>query len=88
MSTANTPNTKANMGRYTETKAAKTATPPPPAAPASENPAEEQIAVDGFKQVLEMLKIADPAFRESLLRRLAQRDKDLARNLRDDLAGL
>ena len=46
------------------------------------------IAVDGFKQVLEMLKIADPEFRESLLRRLAQRDRELARNLRDDLASL
>lgn len=46
---------------------------------------EERIAVDGFRQVLEMLKIADPAFRESLLKRLASRDRELARSLREDL---
>jgi hypothetical protein len=42
---------------------------------------EEQIRVDGFGQVLALLRVADPAFRESLLRRLAQRDPELARNL-------
>lgn len=57
------------------------ATTQPPKAP-------EQIAVDGFNQVFEMLKIADPAFRESLLRRLAARDRELARTLRDDLASI
>ena len=46
---------------------------------------EPQIAVDGFRQVLEMLRIADPAFRESLLKRLAQRDRQLAADLRRDL---
>lgn len=46
---------------------------------------EERISVDGFRQVLEMLKIADPAFRESLLKRLASRDRELARSLREDL---
>ncbi len=46
---------------------------------------EQPIPINGFQQVLEMLKIADPAFRESLLRRLAQRDQQLARNLRQDL---
>ncbi len=46
---------------------------------------EKKIAVNGFQQVLEMLRIADPAFRESLLRRLAQRDRELALNLRRDL---
>lgn len=49
---------------------------------------EPQVSVDGFQQVLEMLKIADPAFRESLLKRLAQRDRDLANELRRDLAAL
>jgi hypothetical protein len=49
--------------------------------------AETPIRVDGFAQVLEMLRVADPAFRESLLRRLAARDRDLARDLRADLAG-
>lgn len=46
---------------------------------------EQQIRVDGFEQVLEMLKIADPEFRESLLRRLALRDRELVRNLRAEL---
>ena len=52
------------------------------APPAAETP----IKVDGFEQVLEMLKIADHSFRESLLKRLAQRDPVLARNLRIELA--
>jgi hypothetical protein len=46
---------------------------------------EQPVAVDGFQQILDMLKIADPAFRESLLKRLAARDLNLARNLRRDL---
>lgn len=50
--------------------------------------ASERIPVNGFQQVLEMLKIADPAFRESLLSRLARRDRQLAQTLRDDLANL
>jgi hypothetical protein len=47
---------------------------------------EPQIAVDGFNQILEMLRVADPTFRESLLRRLAARDRTLAANLRRDLS--
>ncbi|MBI2712228.1 MAG: hypothetical protein HYX41_05125 [Bdellovibrio sp.] len=49
---------------------------------------QQQIPIDGFKQVLEMLQYADPQFRESLLRRLAQRDRELAQSLRRDLAAL
>ena len=45
----------------------------------------QMIPIDGFQQVIEMLRIADPAFRESLLRRLAARDQHLANNLRRDL---
>ena len=58
--------------------------------PAQDQKKEQPIAVDGFGQVMEMLKIADPAFRESLLKRLAARDRDLAYNLRRSLldAGL
>ena len=59
-----------------------------PANAASPAPTPEQVAIDGFQQVLEMLKIADPAFRESLLKRLAMRDRDLARSLREDLSNL
>lgn len=46
---------------------------------------EKDIAIDGFNQVIEMLRVADPSFRESLLKRLAQRDPQLARELRQDL---
>jgi hypothetical protein len=46
---------------------------------------EPQVAVDGFGQILEMLKIADPQFRESLLRRIAARDRQLAADLRSNL---
>lgn len=55
--------------------------------PAQDNPAEAQaIPINGFQQVLDMLRIADPAFRESLLKRLAQKDPKLAKTLRRDLA--
>lgn len=53
---------------------------------ATQNDDSERIAVDGFQQVLEMLKIADPAFRESLLKRLAHRDRKLAHELRKKLS--
>lgn len=45
----------------------------------------QQIPMNGFQQVLDMLRIADPQFRESLLQRLAKRDLELARSLRRDL---
>ncbi len=45
----------------------------------------EKIAVNGFSQVLELLRVADPQFRESLLKRLASRDLTLAHSLRRDL---
>jgi len=48
-------------------------------------PEPERIPIDGFQQVLEMLRVADPEFRESLLKRLALRDKKLATTLRRDL---
>jgi hypothetical protein len=51
-------------------------------------PEPEPIPIDGFQQVLDMLKIADPAFRESLLRRLALRDQELVNSLRKDLGNL
>lgn len=54
----------------------------PPAAP------EEPVKVDGFAQVLAMLKIADNEFRESLLKRLAARDHELALALRRELRKL
>jgi len=43
------------------------------------------VRVNGFQQVVDLLRTADPAFRESLLRRLAARDSRLARSLREQL---
>ena len=48
-------------------------------------PSPDAIRVDGFAQILEMLQIADPAFRESLLRRLAAKDKNLVARLKREL---
>jgi hypothetical protein len=45
-------------------------------------PAEEGMKINGMQQVVDMLKHADPAFRESLLKRLGQRDPQLVQNLR------
>lgn len=74
------------MNKYTNTEK----NPAPTAAAPSESAVtnEERIPVNGFSQVLEMLKIADPEFRESLLRRLGAKDRDLARQLRQDLVSL
>lgn len=47
-----------------------------------------QVPINGFQQVLDMLRIADPEFRESLLQRLALKDRDLANSLRHDLKDL
>lgn len=46
---------------------------------------EELIPVDGRKQVLDMLRVADSAFREKLLRQIAARDAQLAYELRREL---
>lgn len=46
---------------------------------------EGMIRVDGRGQVLEMLRAADPEFRETLLRGIEKRDAKLARELRRDL---
>ena len=45
-------------------------------------PAEEGLKINGLAQVVEMLRYADPAFRESLLKRIAQRDPALAMSLK------
>ena len=60
----------------------------PTGATAASGPNDERIPVNGFNQILEMLKVADPAFRESLLRRIAVKDRNLAETLRQDLAYL
>lgn len=46
---------------------------------------EVMIPVDGRAQVLDILRTADPAFRESLLRGIEKRDAQLARELREAL---
>ena len=45
-------------------------------------PNEEGLKINGLQQVVDLLKFADPAFRESLLKRLMQRDPQLAQSLR------
>ncbi|MBU6375306.1 MAG: hypothetical protein KGQ59_04875 [Bdellovibrionales bacterium] len=51
----------------------------------SESQGEKPIAIDGFQQVVDMLMAADPAFRESLLARLARRDPRLVKSLREQI---
>ena len=55
-------------------------------APPLGNSEEQTVPINGFQQVLDMLKVADPAFRESLLKRLSIRDRELANTLRRKLA--
>ncbi len=45
-------------------------------------PSEQGMRINGLQQVIDLLEHADPAFRESLLKRLTQRDPKLAQNLR------
>ena len=51
---------------------------------ANEN-GEKPVPIDGFHQVVEMLMAADPAFRESLLSRIARCDPRLAKSLREEI---
>lgn len=46
---------------------------------------ETQIKVDGFGQVIALLEVADPSFRESLIDRIAAKDPHLARQIRSSL---
>lgn len=43
------------------------------------------IYLDGYSQVIDLLRAADPEFRNSLLARLTRRDPKLGQSLRDDL---
>lgn len=49
------------------------------------NNKEDMIRVNGFAQVLEMLRVADHEFRETILRGIEKRDPRLARELRREL---
>lgn len=42
---------------------------------------EEKIQVNGFQQMVDMLRVADPEFRHSLLARLSRADAAMARKL-------
>lgn len=50
--------------------------------PTGKGPNEEGMRINGLQQVVDLLKTADPAFRDSLLKRLTQRDPQLAQQLR------
>ncbi len=71
------------MSSFTETK-----NNPRPASNAAEaaNPKEAPIKVDGFGQVIALLEVADPSFRESLINRIAAKDPQLARQIRATLS--
>ncbi len=43
------------------------------------------IRVNGMQQVVDMLRAADPEFRESLLRRMAAQEPDLVKKIRRQL---
>jgi len=47
---------------------------------------EQGYRVNGYAQILDMLKVADAPFRESLLGRLQVRDPQLVQSLRAHLA--
>ena len=53
-----------------------------PPLPTSAGPLEEGVKIYGLQQVIELLKHADPSFRDSLLKRLTSRDPKLAQSLR------
>ena len=57
-----------------------------PQAAGNDGAKEGQIKVDGFGQVIALLEVADPSFRESLLNRIAAKDPSLARQIRATLA--
>jgi hypothetical protein len=48
----------------------------------SAQPKEQGTRINGMQQVVDLLRHADPVFRESLLKRLQQRDPALVQNLR------
>ncbi len=46
---------------------------------------KQGVRVNGIQQVLDMLRVADAPFRESLLTRIAAQDRNLAMELRRKL---
>tara|TARA_Y100001970_G_scaffold258822_1_gene339129 strand:- start:286 stop:525 length:240 start_codon:yes stop_codon:yes gene_type:complete len=50
------------------------------------DPAEKPYRVHGFEQIIEMLHIADPEFRNSLLRRIENQNPELALSLKKALS--
>lgn len=75
------------MSSYTNTKrnsnpSKASALTPPGIDPVTK---ETQIKVDGFGQVIALLEVADPSFRESLIKRIAAKDPHLAQQIRTKL---
>ncbi|MGE4233881.1 MAG: hypothetical protein AB7F43_11180 [Bacteriovoracia bacterium] len=46
---------------------------------------QDMIRVNGRAQVLDLLRVADPEFRETLLRNIERRNPKLARELREEI---
>lgn len=61
------------------------ATQAPAPAPIQNQNEEKGVRVNGYAQVVELLKSADPEFRISLLRRLSKEDPRLGASLRQAL---
>ena len=78
------------MSMYNRNAQAKNALPPlstgaNATAMAAGKSEDNSVRINGFQQVLEMLRVADPSFRESLLRRIANTDPRMAKMLRGQL---
>ena len=63
-------------------------TPPTSQSQAAQEAEDAPIPIHGHRQIVEMLRVADPSFRESLLRRIAARDRELALSLKRALLSL
>lgn len=76
------------MSAYTDTKRNSNPSKVSSSTPLGIDPVtkEAQIKVDGFGQVIALLEVADPSFRESLIKRIAAKDPHLARQIRTKLA--
>ena len=72
-------------GRYADLEENTGAKAPLPGEGSPQEAGEKVVKVDGYNQVLEMLRIADDEFRDSLLRRVGAADPELARRLRAEL---
>ena len=75
----------ARIQNENETQSQPQSTPATATTPSRKKDEKGGMRVNGFQQVLEMLQVADPEFRDSLLKRIAAEDPKLAKRLTDSL---